>query len=84
MFQIVRYSPIHCQITDGMIGTRAHVRPMTYHSERLAHLLAGRLYDEAYEGCSDDSFGVVKAGTSAFPSRRYDSDPVHASGDCPF
>ena len=79
MFQIVRYSPIHCQITDALVGTRARTLPMTYRFEALARKLAGRMERSAYENCSDDTFGVINAGASAFPRRYGISGPSTAS-----
>lgn len=83
-FQIVRYSPTYCAITDAQIGTRAKVLPMTYKSLALATKLAGRMHDDNYRNCGDDSFGVIKTGTSAFSRVHRPSMPVISSDDMPF
>lgn len=65
MFQIVQGSPVHCQITDGMIGSSYRVLPMTYHNERYARRLAAYKQAQNYDCCGDDWFYVIEAGTPA-------------------
>lgn len=71
MFEIYRYSPIYCQITDGLIGTRSsRANGMVYSNEKLAHKLAGRMQREDFDGYGDDHFGVVRVGDEPFTKRR--------------
>lgn len=62
MFQIVEAMPVHCQITDGIIGTRYVRHPMTYHRGDTAHKLAGAFDRRNYENCGDSTFFVIEAG----------------------
>lgn len=62
MFQIVQGSPVHCPITDGIIGSKYRVLPMTYHVEAYAQALSGRMHHDNYEACGDDWFYVIPAG----------------------
>ena len=65
LFQIVQGSPIHCGITDGIIGSSYRVLPMTYHNERYARALAARMGRVNYEQCGDDWFYAIPAGERA-------------------
>ncbi len=62
MFQIYRTDPIHCGITDGIIGSRITALPMLYRSERLARKLASRLSQAENENCGDGAFYARPAG----------------------
>jgi len=66
MFQIYEIRPVHCQITDAMIGSKAIPLPMVYRSGRLAEKLASRIEQEHYENCGDSSYRVVPVGESPF------------------
>lgn len=57
--QIVRQYPIHCQITDGIIGSGYERQPNAYETEACARAIAARLHDECYNSCGDDSFFVI-------------------------
>lgn len=59
MFQIVQVDPVHCQITDGIIGSKSKRLPMTYHRADYARALAGKMSRENYENCGDSIFRVV-------------------------
>jgi hypothetical protein len=65
MYQIVMGSPVHCQITDGIIGSRYRILPMTYHRADYAHRLAGAMHDRDYRSCGDNWFYVIEAGQPA-------------------
>lgn len=82
MYQIVRIYPLYHAFTDAMIGSAAQRLPMAYHSEALAHKLAGRLTDEDYRSCGDDHFVVVPYGESPFRFRL--PAPAAPADDCPF
>ena len=73
LFRIVRASPIHCGITDGIIGTSYRALPMTYNVEALARKLAGRMEQAHYDACGDDAFFVTKCG-----------EPLHRPRPVPF
>jgi hypothetical protein len=62
MFQIVRASPVYCQITDASIGMSKRCLPMTYLTRGCAHKIAGRLADAEYDGGGDDYFYVTECG----------------------
>lgn len=64
-FQIVQGSPVHCQITDGIVGSSYRVLPMTYFNERYANALAGFMGRRNWEECGDDWFYVIPAGERA-------------------
>lgn len=64
-YQIVRGSPVHCQITDAMIGSRYRVLPYVYNREDFARKLAATMHDRNYRDCGDDWFYVVEAGQPA-------------------
>ena len=84
MFQIVQGSPVHCQITDGIIGSKYRILPMTYHVEAYAHALAGKLHRDNYEGCGDDWFYVIPAGERALNRIGRENritGPVDVAGD---
>jgi wyosine [tRNA(Phe)-imidazoG37] synthetase (radical SAM superfamily) len=72
-FQICQISPIYCQITDGHVGSKAKILPMTYYTEKLAHKLAAKMTQNDYDGYGDDHFAVVKTGDNPF---RYRSLPI--------
>lgn len=59
MFQIVEVYPVHCQITDGIIGSKSLPLPMTYYRRDYALAHAGRLSRRNYEECGDSSFRVI-------------------------
>lgn len=59
MFQIVKIDPVHCQITDGIVGSKAQILPMTYHRADYARALAGVLSRRDYEECGDATFRVI-------------------------
>jgi hypothetical protein len=75
-YQIVRISPVYCQITDAMIGSKATHLPYAYHNKEYAMKLAACMTDEAYLECGDFHFVVVEYGKSAYSSRRVRTNPV--------
>lgn len=87
MFQIVRYHPTYCPITDALMGSTAERLPMTYFNRRLAAKLAGRMEAVAYDACSDASFRVIGVNESAY-SRDFSAGAFAAvvadTGEFPF
>lgn len=79
MFQIYRTDPIHCGITDGIIGSRITALPMLYRSSRLAQKLAARL-SEQEEQFGDGAFYARPAG---FPFRECPEINLHRWGGIP-
>lgn len=59
MFQIVKIEPIHCRVTDGVIGSKAKALPMTYHRADYASALAGILSRRDYEEGGDSIFRAI-------------------------
>lgn len=84
MFQIVRASPSYCQITDGIIGTNYERLPYAYCTEAYAKVRAGRLSEESYENCGDDSFYVIEAGAPVRRPTFPRFDAVESFDDLPF
>lgn len=62
MYQIVRTSPVHCSITDGIVGSRLKALPYAYNTLSYAKAKAGLLSHEDYINGGDDCFHVIKAG----------------------
>lgn len=89
MFQIYEIRPVHCQITDAMIGSRAIPLPMTYRSERLAAKLASRIEQQHYDNCGDSSYRVVPYGESPYFNMfarppTWNNAPAAFADDMPF
>lgn len=86
LFQIVQGSPVHCGITDGIIGSKYRILPMTYHNEEYAHKLAAKMGQDNYEQCGDDWFYVINAGEPALTrlGRENRSAAMFAGGEFPF
>lgn len=85
MFQIVQGSPVHCQITDGIVGSSYRILPMTYHNEEYAHKLAAKMGRDNYDHCGDDWFYVINAGEKALTKfgRENRAAAMFAGGDFP-
>ncbi|MCO5066882.1 MAG: hypothetical protein M9924_21170 [Rhizobiaceae bacterium] len=81
MFQIARIIPIYSPVHDGLVGHKADILPMTYCSEALAHKIAGRHEQAAFDTHSDDSFVVIRAGECPFTRRR---PPITEHDPLPF
>lgn len=69
MFNVIRISPVHCQITDGIIGTRMERLPMAYVTEAWAKAKAGLLSAEDYANYGDDTFIVRRCDEPVYGSR---------------
>jgi hypothetical protein len=59
-YQIVCTYPVFSPFNDALIGAKARRLPMAYTSKALAQKLAGRMSEESYQNCGDDSFKVVE------------------------
>ena len=80
-YEIIRTSPIFCGITDGIIGSQSFATGRTFFNAKLAHKIAGRLHDEDYRNCGDDSFHVHYIGSKL---RHLGAWPSEGGSDCPF
>ena len=87
MFQIVQGSPVHCQITDGIVGSGYRRLPMMYLTEGCAQAIAGRLHRDDYKNCGDDWFYVIRSDEDPLNKFGHENrvlPPADASDDCPF
>ncbi len=83
-FQIIRLVAVEHPIYGGVCGSKAVSLPMSYHSEALAHKLAGVFTERDYEACGDDHFVVVPYGTDWTVWNRYTPAATIAADDMPF
>lgn len=70
-YQILRTTPVHCPIRDGIIGSKTTALPNSYETIDCAIAIMGRLEQDNSDGCGDDIFGVAKYGTFKCIYRRH-------------
>lgn len=86
MFQIVRYAPTFCPITDATIGSSARRLPMTYGSPDLPLALAARLQRDDEEVGGDYTYRVLPTDADVWAHHSWPSTawPTVAADECPF
>jgi hypothetical protein len=84
-YQIIQIAPRHCPITDGIVGAIYHRLPTAYETKACAFAIAGRLADDSYQHCGDDSFNVIVWGGDVrkvlHPDKAHNADPTNPYND---